>query len=400
MLLQTSYFILLARLLGVKQYGIFAGAVALTAIVTPYSALGSGLLFVRYVSTDAKRFAAYWANILFATFGVGSLLVGFLYLAAPHLLNPASASLILLVGPGDCICRQLVVCVGQIFQAFEELRMTAAIALLTNSLRLCTVVLLTLFIHHATARQWALSSLVISILAGIVSSIIVTMRFGFPRFMPWLFLSRLGEGFSFSFAGSTQSVYNDIDKSMLSHYGMNVANGVYTMAYRIVDVATIPVNALDAAALPRFFQQSTTNPTSVVLLSLRLARAAVLVGVTMSGCLFLTAPLIPLFVGREFTASVLALRWLCVIPALRGVHQLLGGAITGLGFQRYRMVGQATAAGLNFAMNLCFIPRYGWIGAAWASVVTDGALGVTNWLLLQILSRRRSVPLADGSGTL
>ena len=93
LVLQAGYFILLARLLGVKEYGTFVGAFAFVSLVAPYSALGSGLLFVRYVSSDAENFAVYWGNILFATFGVGSLLTILLYLIAPHLLNPASASL-------------------------------------------------------------------------------------------------------------------------------------------------------------------------------------------------------------------------------------------------------------------------------------------------------------------
>jgi O-antigen/teichoic acid export membrane protein len=388
LVLQAGYFILLARLLGVKEYGTFVGAFAFVSLVAPYSALGSGLLFVRYVSSDAENFAVYWGNILFATFGVGSLLTILLYLIAPHLLNPASASLILLVALGECICRQLVICISQVFQAFEQLRMTAIINLLTSSLRLLAVAVLALLLRHATAWQWALTSLIVSMCAALAGSAIVVARYGSPRFAPRLFLSRLSEGFGFSLAGSTQSAYNDIDKTMLSHFGMNVANGIYTMAYRIVDLATIPVTALDAAALPRYFRQSREGAASVVSLSVRLAKRAALFGVIMSVCMFLMAPLIPLIVGQGFKESVLALRWLCLIPAFRGVHLLTGSAITGMGFQRYRTTAQFVAAALNFGLNLWLIPRYGWLGAAWASVATDGSLAVVNFLVLQGLTGR------------
>src|SRR5215472_17145957 len=60
LLLQSGYFILLGRLLGVGEYGVFAGAFAFVAIATPYTTLGSGLLFVRYVGADHSKFAAYW----------------------------------------------------------------------------------------------------------------------------------------------------------------------------------------------------------------------------------------------------------------------------------------------------------------------------------------------------
>ena len=40
-LLQAGYFVLLARVLGVREYGVFAGAFAIVNLVTPYSALGA-----------------------------------------------------------------------------------------------------------------------------------------------------------------------------------------------------------------------------------------------------------------------------------------------------------------------------------------------------------------------
>ncbi|HEY1804591.1 MAG TPA: flippase [Terracidiphilus sp.] len=385
LILQTGYFILLARLLGVKEYGVFVGALALVSIATPYSALGSGLLFVRYVSSNAENFPSYWGNILISTLGGGSLITVGLYFVAPHLLNHESASLILLLALGECICRQLVICISQVFQAYEQLRMMATITLLSNFFRLIAVVALAFFLHRITAWQWALASLVVSAFAAMTGSAIVVARYGCPRIVPRLLLSRLGEGTGFAFAGSTQSAYNDIDKAMLSHYGMNVANGIYTFAYRIIDVATVPITALDAAALPRFFRRSSSGHVSVRTLSVRLALRAVLFGLLIGACMFLAAPLIPRIVGNGFRESAMALRWLCVIPAFRGMHQLTGGAITGLGFQRYRTIAQFFAAALNFGLNLWLIPRHGWAGAAWASVATDGALAAANWSILQSL---------------
>ena len=86
-LLQAGYFVLLARLLGVREYGIFAGAFAFVGIVMPYSTLGSGLLFVRYVGSQPNSFAVYWGNIILSTTIAGTALTAVLWLVAPHLLN-------------------------------------------------------------------------------------------------------------------------------------------------------------------------------------------------------------------------------------------------------------------------------------------------------------------------
>ncbi len=387
LLLQAGYFVLLARLLGVREYGVFVGAFALVSIATPYSSLGSGLLFIQYVSSEPDNFAKYWGNIFLSTFGVGALITALLYLIAPHLLNPACASIVLAVAFGECICRQLVVCISQIFLAFEQMRMAALVNLLVSALRLLAVGILALALHRATAWQWAVALMIVSMLGAIATATLVLVRYGAPNFSPRLLWSRLAEGFNFSVAGSTQSIYNDIDKTMLSHYGMNIANGIYTLAYRIVDVATTPVTSLEIAALPRYFRQNREGAAGVVGLSGRLAWRAALVGLLMSVCMFLSAPLIPFVVGRGFKESVSALRWLCLIPAFRGVHQLTGSAVTGMGLQRFRTWVQLTAAALNLGLNLWLIPRHGWLGAAWASLATDGALAIADSLLLQCLGR-------------
>ena len=73
-------------------------------------------------------------------------------------------------------------------------------------------------------------------------------------FPPRLLFKNAAEGLGFSFASSTTSVYNDLDKAMLSRYGMMAANGVYSMAYKVVDISCVPIRSLHSAALPRFFQ--------------------------------------------------------------------------------------------------------------------------------------------------
>lgn len=381
--LQTGYFVLLARILGVREYGIFAGAFAFTTIAMPYSALGSGTLLMRYVGDGSGSFSEYWGNVLISTFCVGGAVVAILCLLAPHLLNPASASIIILVAIGNCIFSQLVVCIGQVFQTFEQLHIAAIITLLTNLLRLLAVTIMAFVLHRATAWQWAVAFLSVSMLAALVGSIIVTVRFGRPRFASTIFHSKAIEGFSYSLGGSSQSVYNDIDKTLLSHYGMNVQNGIYTMAYRVIDMATMPVTAMDSAALPRYFRKSSEGLANVRALSFRLAKRAAFLGLLLSSCTYLAAPLIPRIVGPGFAESVLAVRWLCLLPVFRALHQLTGSAIAGMGLQRFRTMTQLTAAALNLGLTLWLIPLYGWRGAAWASLVTDGALGALNWVVLQ-----------------
>jgi O-antigen/teichoic acid export membrane protein len=393
--IQALYFILLARLLDPKQYGVLAGAVALVAVVSQYSTMGSGLLLLRYVSQEQERFPEYWGNVLMSTALYGSVIVLILHVTGHWLVGAQSASLLTLIAFSDCICGQLSSCAAQVFQSFERMRTTATINLFTSLFRLVLVLSMLLVMHHAIAQEWAVAMLGISVCAACAAFILVTRRFGWPRFQPRLLLTRGVEGLIFAVSGSTTSAYNDFDKVMLGHFGMTVANGIYSMAYRVINIATIPIQSIEAAAFPRFFREGAKGVRAVQPLAIKILKRTALLGLAAAVGTFLFAPVIPLLVGKGFTPSVSALRWLCLIPFFRSFHLCAGDAIAGLGQQKFRLICQLIAAGLNFGLNLYLIPHYSWLGAAIASLLTDGSLAILTWtVLLWLRQRERLATLA------
>lgn len=392
-LLQAGYFVMLARVLGVEQFGIFAGASAFVSLATPFSSLGAHMLFMRYVTEDPRQFARYWGNILLSSGAANTVLITALWAAAAHLLSPASAAVIVPVALANCLLGQLIQGVGVIFQTYLMMHLVALWNSTLNALRFAAVVVIMVVIRHATASQWAWTSASIALVVAVLAVSIVTVRFGRPRLDPELMIAGVGEGLLYSMSGSTASAYNDLDKTLLSHYRMNVANGLYTIAYRIIDVAAIPVSALESASLPRFFEMAKDNVSAAVRFAYRILGRASLVAAVVSIASFLCAPLIPIFLGASFAQSALALRWLCLIPLFRSVHQITGAALTGTGHQRYRTGAQVAVALLNLGLNLFLIPSHGWLGAAWASLITDGMLGILCFSALSwigLLAKRRS----------
>jgi O-antigen/teichoic acid export membrane protein len=385
---QAAYFVLLARLLGSSQYGVLAGAAALVNIVSQYSGMGAGILFLRYVSPDHSKFREYWGNVLLSVTVVATIVVLGLRLTGKWFLGPEGASILVVLAIGDCLCAQLTTASAQVFQTFERMRITAGLNFLTNLLRMFLAAALVLTIHRATAWTWAVASLCVSITATVLAVLTVTSNFGFPTFSVKLFFRRIGEGFIYAISGSTTTVYNDVDKVMLGHYGMTVANGIYSMAYRVVNICTVPINSVHAAAFPRFFREGINGIKSTEIFARKLLKRTAALGAIGAVGMFVCAPLLPRIAGHDFAASVSALRWLCLIPLFRSFHLSAGDAITGAGFQKFRLLSQTLAAAGNFGLNLYLIPRYSWHGAAWASLLTDGSLAVLNWLILVALSRR------------
>jgi O-antigen/teichoic acid export membrane protein len=386
--IQAAYFMILARLLGSAEYGTLAGAAALVNIFSQYSGMGSGILFIRYVSPDHSRFREYWGNILLSGSVIGMLVIIALHLTGKWLLGKSGASILVILAIGDCLCGQLTGAAAQVFQTFEQMRTTASLNFLTNILRLALAITMTLAVHRATAWTWAVASLGVSIAACLIAIAKVTSNFGRPTFSIRLFGARFIEGFIFAVSGSTTIVYNDVDKVMLGHYGMTVANGIYSIAYRVVNICAVPISAIHSAALPRFFRNGVNGTKTTLPFARRILKRTAILGALAALGMFLLAPALPRIAGPDFARSVVALRWLCLIPLLRCFHLSAGDAISGAGFQRFRLASQFVAAAGNFGINLYLIPRYSWEGAAWASLLTDGSLGLMNWAILLALMRR------------
>src|ERR1700676_457107 len=398
--LQAAYFIVLARLLGSTEYGIYAAATALGSILSQYSSMGSGLVFLQHVSPDHCKFPLYGGNILVSTLGVGSVLVLAVHLTGHWMVGAASASILVVVAVGDCVWQQLTSCSGQVFQTFEKMRVTATLNMTVNLLRLLLAVGMLLVLHHATSRQWAWAALSVSTMAALFAFTAVSINFGWPRFSLRLFTSRAGDGFIYSVSASTTTIYNDIDKVLLGHFGMNAANGIYTMAYRVVNICTMPIISIYSAAFPKFFRLGAEGMNSTVPFARKLLNRTSVVGLLAALAMFLTAPLIPHVVGKSFAQSASALRWLCLIPFFRSFHLSAGDAIAGAGHQKFRLISQFVAAAFNFSLNLYLIPRFSWLGAAWASLMTDGSLGAMNWLVawrLLLREKNKFVPAQESA---
>jgi O-antigen/teichoic acid export membrane protein len=383
LLLQAATFILLARLLGVSEYGMFAGAFALVNLFTPYSALGSAMLFMRYVSADTRSARIYWGNALF-TIGVGSgaITIG-LMIIGPYVTHlPQSTRLFFVLTLANCLFSQVTLTAARVFQTFEKMRYSALVNSLSNLARFVALLCMLTGARHATALQWSYGVLASSLSAAIGAVILVHREIGAPTLDIGILHRRAKEGLGFSFAGTTQAAYNDLDKTLLSHFGLNSQNGFYSLAYRAIDVASTPVAAMDASVLPRYFTLSSKGIRPVAHLAWRSVAVSVALGLGIAGLTLLAAPVIPLFAGRAFSGVLTALRWLCWIPLLRGIHCLTGGALTGSGRQHFRTASQIFVAVLNLILNVTLIPKFGWIAAAFASLVSDGTLAVCNTFIL------------------
>jgi O-antigen/teichoic acid export membrane protein len=190
--------------------------------------------------------------------------------------------------------------------------------------------------------------------------------------------------------GATQGLgilnYN-FDSIMLGFLLGPAAVGLYNAAYRPVTAAlAVPATGFIGlyAALSRAHAES---PEFFRLLVSRSLAVSSIVALPLGICgTFFADPLIHLLFGPQYAAAVPVLQvlaWSAALVILRGTFRQ---ALNAAGRQRLDLRCAGLAAALNVGLNVILIPRYGMMGAAAATIVSDVV-----WLALGMVYVKRDL---------
>lgn len=383
---QACYFIIVARVLGARDYGAFVGVVAIVAIVVPFASLGSGNLLIKAVAMDPAVFRMWWSRALLTTLFSGAALVVLVVGGASVILpKTISTGLVLSVAVSDLLFGRVLDISAQAYQAFERLDRTAQLQFLLSPLRLMGAVVLGTVVTTPRAQSWGVLYLASSAVAGCVAVVLASRELGTPQRTWGTAPSAWREGLYFSVSLSAQGIYNDIDKTLLVRFSSLQATGIYGAAYRWIDLAFVPVRSMLYAAYSRFFQHGARGIQATVGFAARLLRVGVAYSVVSGLGILITAPLLPVVLGSDYRETGEALRWLAVLPLLKTIHYFGADALTGAGYQAYRTLIQVIVAGVNILLCLWLLPTFSWRGAAWASLASDGLMAIGVWGIVWVI---------------
>jgi O-antigen/teichoic acid export membrane protein len=385
-LVQAGYFVLLARSLGVMQYGAFIAAAGLAGVLSPFASIGTGSLLIKHVARDPSTFRNSWADALITTVVSGLMLSGVGFFAARFVLpHSIPAGVVLPLIFAELIFARLLEVAGQAFMAFERMRRTAILLLGLSVARMVAAGFLMLIFRRPSASIWAELYLLSTVVPAILAVLSVNRQLGNPVPRYSLRGAELVQGLYFSISLSAQTIYNDIDKTMLARLSGLSSAGLYGAAYRLIDVAASPLGALTASTYSRFFKHGDKGLAAATRFARKLLPTTMLYGAACSCALVLLAPLLRPVLGQQYADSISAVRWLAPIVLLRCIHYIGADTLSGSDYQGVRSSIQGAVAAANILMNLYLLPRYSWRGAVASSLACDGLLALLIWGSIIIL---------------
>ncbi|QHN08783.1 flippase [Methanothermobacter sp. THM-2] len=358
----------LARYLGTAGFGILSAALALTGIFSILADLGMGTYITREIARDPGG-----AREL-ASAGIGNRLLLSLMVLVMIILLPltgiyrgTAAAVVMFIG-GYMLVNSFSAFFNSMFQGFQRMEYQTIWNIL-NSLFILVGVLTVIWLG-GTVVHVAIAYLVAAVLSVSYSVFIFTRRF----FRPGLAFSceLITKGLPFGITSVFFLIYFWIDSVMLSLMKGDVSVGLYSAPYRLLTVISSLYTVYLLAVFPIMSRFHVESSDSLKFTYRRSVKYLMILAVIIILMVFVLAePLIELIFSSKYLSSAPALRILITATAfmfLNGITSNLLGST-----ERQTMVTRVTGAGaiFNVTVNLILIPRFDFLGASAATVMTE-----------------------------
>lgn len=171
-------------------------------------------------------------------------------------------------------------------------------------------------------------------------------------------------------------VYTSLDRLMIEGYRTTAEAGLYFAAYKVLSLAIVPAAVLN----PAFFASLAAALGDRQAMRERgraYARALLAFGVPIAlAGPFLAEDVVVLINGPEYASAGLALAVLLVNAGVIHLNTALGTPLMAWDLQTPYMWTVVAGGVANVILNVILIPTYGMAGAACATVLSEGAVGL------------------------
>jgi O-antigen/teichoic acid export membrane protein len=375
--------LVVSRQLGPALFGVFSFLTTVVVSANCFSGLGLDIWMVREVTKNPLKAKFYLSNILglkVATSLIAIFVIFFIFQATDlpdmtlNLLWILSISLLFnsisqtLWHYGDC---------------FKQFIFHSSLWALSNIIKSLLGVVLVLLYQELEHLIWGVVAS--EGIALILSYYVIHHKFGtfVPEFQlaVWKeFLTRsapIGIGMIFSI------LYFRLDIVMLQLLAKDEVVGFYSAAYRLFEVAVILPHSLMLVLFPNLVEEFHADRSRFQNSYKRALALYSLIGGSIALVLWGGAPaIINLIYGDKFLPSTGVLEIIAWAILLFFINYLLSNVLITSGREKVNSWNLVGATVLNITLNLSWIPQYGAIGAAWATLICETILIVA--LSLQI----------------
>lgn len=387
---QAVYFLLLARLLGAQQFGMFSGIWVLCGFLATFAGLGFPVLVFRTMAlfpASAPACAGRGLRVVCQT----AMPLALLAILIPYIAfdeRPGLAA-ICMIAVSEVVAVPVITLLSSLHQGNERLGRSH---LMTASLwcaRLAAVLAIGA-VRPLDLQHVAEIHVGVTLLMTIAGLVIDRRHFLSPAIVANPDRAELLMGMSFAISGAAVIAFTELNQAILLAKAGAVSAGLLAVAYKFVAVSSAPLAALCQAVSPRLLRAASEGPDRLWSQGRALVFPVVGGAIACSCLIFAASHLIGSLFGAPYLPSEGLARALSVLPVFTGVRLLSVYLLMAASGQRVRVVAEVICLSLGLALNIILIAAYGLDGAIAAILITEISVALAmTWLAFRTTRRLR-----------
>jgi len=368
-------FIFIARFLGDVEFGKFSFAQSFTGILVIFADVGLSSFTIREVARDRELASKYLGNVALIKLLLSGITFTLIILIINLMDYPKDTTFIVYLFGISTILNSFSMFFRSIFKAFERMEYEAYLNITRSAIKTSTGLLL---IFYGYGLIEVVYVFVFAEIINLFLSLFVTVkRFAKPTveidFKLWRHL--ISGALPFCMTLVVGMLYLRIDVVMLSVMKGDAAVGWYNAACTIVYGLVFIPNILSSAVFPVMSRLFTSSTDALKVMIEKFAKYSFITALPILIILIVLADeFITIIYGNEFINSIITLQILSVYLSMRFVNHATGFTLSSTNKEHLRAFSAAIAAGSNIILNLFLIPKYSYVGAAVATVLTEVVL--------------------------
>jgi O-antigen/teichoic acid export membrane protein len=367
--------VLIARELGPIIFGKYSFAIAFTALFAIFSDFGYNTLLIRDVARDKTKLGKYVNNIIGLRVFF-SLIIFVIIVMLINIMGYPNDTKIAVYLFGIYILLTSIAAIFKVtFRAFEKMEYEAITSVTSTIIRISLGILVLLLGYGLI--ELALVFVFASVFDVSFNILICRRKFVKPRieFDMEFWKSTIKVALPLGMLSIFGIIFVKIDTVMLSIMKGDEAVGWYNAGYNLV-LGFKPIPHLFMNAIfPLMAGYFISSKKSLKVVYEKSFKYLFILGLPLAvGITMLAGRIIIILYGEQFYPSIIVLQILAWDVLLIFSYGPLGGLLVSIDKQNRMVLLVGITAFINVILNLILIPRFSYVGAAVATIITETVL--------------------------
>lgn len=367
----------ISRLLGPALFGTYSFLTTVVLTGSYFANYGLDTLMVREVAKDQSVGKAYLTNILGLKLLTSFLTIALIVLLFQFISLDSKTNRLLLILLISLLFNSLSQTLWYYGDGFEKFIYHSLLWPMSNFIKSAIGIVLVFFFQDISLLIWGL--VVAEIISFGLSFGLIINRFGrcYPSFDFSKWHKLIIKATPLAIGVILSALYFRLDIIMLKLMKGDEIVGLYSAAYKLIEAFTIFPSVIVMVLFPSLVKDYNIN---IHKLKEKMNRSLIyFISMGVICAVFLSIfskKIIVALYGNNFISSSITLQVLSWALFFIFINYLLSYVLISVGKEKRNTINLLIITSINIGLNLLLIPKYGHIGAGWATLISEFVLMV------------------------